>query len=103
MQADVAAAVTDIENIARVIREISDYQGAISAAVDEQHRTTGAISATVLGAARATGRAADSAAAMSGQAATTSADVGEMRTAIEGLVRLSGDLHQTAGLLGGQA
>ena len=103
MQADVAAAVTDIENIARVIREISDYQSAISAAVDEQHRTTGAIGATVLGAARATGEAADSAAAMSDQAATTSSDVGDLRTAIEGLVRLSGDLHQAAAVLGGRA
>jgi len=101
MQGDVAAAVTDIENIARVIREISEYQGAISAAVDEQNRTTGVISATVLDAAQATGRAAESAGSMAGQAATTSADVGRMRESIDDLVRLSGELHHVAASLGG--
>ena len=101
MQGDVAAAGTDIENIARVIREISEYQGAISAAVDEQNRTTGVISATVLDAAQATGRAAESAGSMAGQAATTSADVGRMRESIDDLVRLSGELHHVAASLGG--
>ena len=47
MQSDVAHAVEAIEMISRVIGQISDYQTAITAAVEEQTATTAEMSRSV--------------------------------------------------------
>ena len=93
MQSDVAHAVEAIEMISRVIGQISDYQTAITAAVEEQTATTAEMSRSVASTAQEGRDATDAAREMAGSARSTQEQVANVGDASAALSRISEGLR----------
>ncbi|WP_221321469.1 methyl-accepting chemotaxis protein [Actinoplanes sp. L3-i22] len=85
IQADAQAAATSINEIARVIEEINQYQTTIAAAVEEQTATTGEISRNIAHAAAGTTDIAGTIGQVAAGATTTSTGMRQARAATEEL------------------
>ncbi|MBK7722402.1 MAG: methyl-accepting chemotaxis protein [Austwickia sp.] len=98
IQADSRAAVESITQITHVVREITDHQAAIAAAVDEQSATTTELSQGITAAADAVGNVNHAIAAVSRDAGHTADEVGRVREAAEQLNSISGELSTQLGV-----
>jgi methyl-accepting chemotaxis protein len=93
IQADVASAVTAINEITAVIELISHYQATIASAVEEQTAVTSEISRNVAEAATSSADIADSMDTVVSATQSTSDGINENRTAITQLAQMSTELQ----------
>jgi methyl-accepting chemotaxis protein len=94
IQADVASAVTAINEITTVIELISHYQATIASAVEEQTAVTSEISRNVAEAATSSADIADSMNTVVAATRSTSDGINENRTAINELAAMSIELQK---------
>jgi methyl-accepting chemotaxis protein len=93
IQADTGSAVAAIEDVARVIAQIDNYQQSIASAVEEQTATTNEMSRSVAVAAAGSGQIAESIGGVADVAQSTTASVGEAKDAASELAQLSSQLQ----------
>jgi len=93
IQNDTAGAVDAIGEIATIIQSINDYQMTIASAVEEQTATTNEMSRNVSEAAAGSGDITANISGVASAAGATTDAVTQTRSAIDQLVRMSGDLR----------
>ena len=93
IQSDTAGAVDAIGEIAAIIQSINDYQMTIASAVEEQTATTNEMSRNVSEAATGSGDITSNISGVATAAGATTEAVTQTRSAIDQLVRMSGDLR----------
>jgi methyl-accepting chemotaxis protein len=93
IQADTAAAITVIGEIAQIIEKINDYQTTIASAVEEQTATTNEMSQSAALAADSAQQVNANIAGVASAAATTNAGVQEAQQASSRLAVMSADLQ----------
>jgi len=93
IQSDTAGAVEAIGEIAAIIQSINDYQMTIASAVEEQTATTNEMSRNVSEAATGSGDITSNISGVATAAGATTDAVTQTRSAIDQLVRMSGDLR----------
>ncbi|GGN85096.1 hypothetical protein GCM10010112_65120 [Actinoplanes lobatus] len=94
IQADTAGAVTAIEEISEIIRQINDFQTTIASAVEEQTVTTNEMSRNVTEAADAGAQVAETINGVAASVQETTAGVNEADQAANHLAEMSGDLQR---------
>lgn len=99
IRADVEEAVAAIDEISAIVAEISDYQSAIAAAVEEQTATTSEMARSVTVAATDSRVIAETVHTMATTFDRTAGRVSELNTAADDLVRLSSTLQETVSSL----
>jgi len=92
-QSQTAAAVTAIEEIARTVRSINDYQLTIASAVEEQTATTQEMSRGVAEVATGSGDIASNISGVASVAATSSSVLAQMQGATDDLAKMADDLR----------
>jgi len=97
IQSDADGAVVAIAEIAQTISQISELQGTVATAVEEQSSTTTEMARNVIEAARGAGEIAGAAADVARAAETTTTSAAESSRAAEELARLSRDLQAAVG------
>ncbi|WP_432493127.1 methyl-accepting chemotaxis protein [Kineococcus auxinigenes] len=97
IQSDAESAVTAIAEIAQVITTISDHQGTIASAVEEQTATTGEMNRNVADAAAGSGQIAENVGSVAEAAAVTSEGVAQTRVAVQELTTMAGRLRDQVG------
>ena len=93
IQVDVKGAIDGIARISEVIHHISQVQGSIASAVEEQTITTNEMGRRVADAAKGTNEVAGNISGVAEAAKSTSAGVDSMRQAAAELAKLSADLQ----------
>jgi methyl-accepting chemotaxis protein len=93
IQADTSGAVAAIEQITRVIAQISDFQTIIASAVEEQTATTAEMNRSVGDAASGTSKIADNISGVAEAARLTSEGVSQSQQATNELARMSTQLN----------
>ncbi|NAZ85815.1 methyl-accepting chemotaxis protein [Kineococcus indalonis] len=97
IQADTGGAVRAIGDITRIVGTISDYQGTIASAVEEQTATTSAMSGSVGEAATGAAGIAGSIGGVAAATRATSASLAEGEAAVRELASTSARLQQLVG------
>jgi methyl-accepting chemotaxis protein len=97
IQADTGGAVTAIEQISRVIAQISDFQTTIASAVEEQTATTAEMNRSVNEAATGSSEIAENITGVAEAARLTSEGVAQTQQATTELARMSADLTALVG------
>jgi methyl-accepting chemotaxis protein len=97
IQTDTGGAITAIEEISRVIAQISDFQTTIASAVEEQTATTAEMNRSVTEAATGTGEIAENITGVAEAARLTSEGVTQTEQATTELARMSTDLTALVG------
>ncbi|WP_432488827.1 methyl-accepting chemotaxis protein [Kineococcus sp. SYSU DK018] len=97
IQADTEGAVRAIADITRIVGTISDYQGTIASAVEEQTATTAAMSSSVGEAAAGAAGIAGSIGGVAGATRTTTTSLAEGETAVLELAATSSRLQELVG------
>jgi methyl-accepting chemotaxis protein len=97
IQSDTGGAVTAIEEITRVIAQISDFQTTIASAVEEQTATTAEMNRSVSEAATGTSEIAENITGVAEAARLTSEGVSQTRQATTELARMSTELTTLVG------
>jgi methyl-accepting chemotaxis protein len=92
IQVDTTGAVTAIEDISRVITQISDYQTTIASAVEEQTATTAEMNRSVSEVSTGTNEIAQNITGVADAARITSAGVSQSQQATADLARMSSEL-----------
>jgi methyl-accepting chemotaxis protein len=95
IQGDTGAAVAAIGEISTIVAQISDRQTTIASAVEEQTATTNEMARSVAEAAGGTGQIAANITSVSTAAGATTQALGQTRTAVDELSRMSADLRST--------
>ncbi|MBZ5740173.1 methyl-accepting chemotaxis protein [Nocardioides mangrovi] len=97
IQSDTSGAVEAIAQIATIITTINDYQLTIASAVEEQTATTNEMSRNVAEASTGSGEIAQNIDGVSAAARSTTQALGQSRSAIEELARMSSELRDSVG------
>jgi methyl-accepting chemotaxis protein len=97
IQGDTGAAVTAIEEISRIVAQISDRQTTIASAVEEQTATTNEMARSVQEAASGSTQIAENITGVSSAADSTTQALTQTRTAVDELSRMASDLRTSVG------
>ncbi|BCJ53930.1 chemotaxis protein [Actinoplanes sp. NBRC 14428] len=93
IQGDTEAAVTSIERISSVIAEVSDLQGTIATAIEEQSATTGEMSRSASQAAVGSNEIAATVGGVATATETTQEGVSGTVQAVQELARMAAEMH----------
>ena len=97
IQTDAAGAVTAIQEVGAIIKQINDLQNTIATAVEEQTATTNEISRNIARAAEGTKGITENIAAVANAASSTSAGANATRASADGLSTAAEQLEQLVG------
>jgi methyl-accepting chemotaxis protein len=95
IQHDTGDAVAAIEQISKIVAQISDRQTTIASAVEEQTATTNEMSRSVSEAAQGSGQIAENISGVSTAADSTTQALTQTRSAVDELSRMAADLRTT--------
>ncbi|MEV4705121.1 methyl-accepting chemotaxis protein [Actinoplanes sp. NPDC049316] len=93
IQGDTDAAVASIDRISAVIAQVSDLQGTIAAAIEEQAATTEEISRSISQAAVGSSEIAETVGGVATATETTQEGVGSTVQAVQDLARMATEMH----------
>jgi methyl-accepting chemotaxis protein len=94
IQADTTSAITAIQEVAKVIARINEYQTTIASAVEEQTATSNEMNRSVAEAASGSGQIAANIGSVADVARSTTTSVAESRQAADELAHVSDDLQK---------